>query len=77
MLDKIHLVLRWVTAGALGIALAIWLVVVAFALLGFRRTAGTFKETLLDVFPIVLVLLMLLALASAIRWVTYRSNTAR
>ena len=77
MLEKMHLVLRWVTAGTLGAALAIWLVAVAFALLGFRRTAETFNETLLDVLPIVLVLLVLLAVASAIRWVTHRSNTAR
>ena len=43
--------------------MAIWLVAVAFALLGFRRTAETFNETLLDVLPIVLVLLVLLAVA--------------
>jgi len=52
MLRKMRSVLRWAGAAALGAALAIWLAAVAFALLGFRRTAEAIADALYDVLPV-------------------------
>ena len=78
MFDKMFRILRWTTAGVLGVALALWLVAVAFALLGFRRTAEAINEVLLDVLPVAFVLLATLIvvfLVSAIlRWLRRPTN---
>jgi len=77
MIDRLLWGLRWATGGAIAFTLATWLVAVAFALVGFKRTAEGINVVVLYAIPVDAALLTLLVLALVVRWITRLGKTAR
>jgi hypothetical protein len=76
MIDRLLWGLRWATGGAIALTLATWLIAVAFALVGFKRTAETINEPVRYAIPIDGALLTLLVVALVVRWITRLGKTA-
>jgi hypothetical protein len=70
MLGKLVWGLRWATGVAIGFTAATWIVAVAFALVGFKRTAETINAAVLYALPIDATILALLVIGIIESWLT-------
>jgi len=68
VLHKVVWGLRWATATAIGLTTTILIVAVAFALLGFRKTAERINDAVLYALSVDLTLVALLVVAFVVTW---------